>query len=773
MRQDRAVEAISFALGMQRPHYNIYASGPTGTGRHELVERLLKEDAAMRPAGNDWCYVYNFQDSLRPDVISLPAGRGSAFHTAMEHLVRDLQSALGAAFTNEEYRNNAQSLQDAIEQQQNTALDEVRLKAEDKNIAMLHTPMGYGFAPLRDSKVMPPEDFNALPKEERQKIEEIIRSLQEDLRAAMQKMPVLLQQTREKVRALNEETAELAVGHLIESLINDFGDLDEVVGYLRLMHKDVTANVDLFLMTSGATGGPYGGQQPMGRQRETDFFRRYQVNLIVDQGTRDNAPVIYEDEPTFERLIGRIEHVAEMGTLFTDFNLIRGGALHRANGGYLILDARKVLAQPMAWEALKRALQAGEIRIEPLYSALGLPSTTTLEPEPVPLSIKIVLVGESIFYCLLHQYDADFGNLFKIQAYFDEQTPRSDETVDRLATTIASTARQEKLHPFDRESVARLIDDAVRGSGDSERLSTNMERLTDLMREADYLAGEAGLEIVDSASVTSAIDARTRRSQRISDRMQEAMARETIQVDSDGKKVGQVNGLAVFSMGVTAFGKPSRITARVRVGQGNVVDIEREVELGGPLHSKGVLILSGYLGAQYAQEKPLSLTASLVFEQSYGGVDGDSASSAELYALLSAIAEVPLAQHYAVTGSINQHGEVQAIGGVNEKIEGFFDLCAERGLTGDQGVLIPEANIKHLMLHPRVVEAAAAGKFHIYPVATVEQGIELLTGMNAGEKDADGAFPDGSFNARVADRLGVFATRRRQFARPEKDGETS
>ncbi len=494
---------------------------------------------------------------------------------------------------------------------------------------------------------------------------------------------------------------------------------------------------------------------------------------MVDNAALEHAPVVYEDDPTYERLVGRIEHRAEMGTLFTDFHMIQAGALHRASGGYLILDARKLLSQPMAWQGLKQALRAGNIRIEPIGRVMGAISTVSLEPEPIPLDVKVVLVGERMIYYMLSEADPDFRRLFKVAADFDEQIERSDENNALFARLVATLARAEKLKPLDCAGVARALEYSARQAGDCERLSTRLEALADLLREADYWAGKKGNGRIGGDDVQHAVDAQVRRLDRVRERTQEQIGRGTIAIDTAGSVVGQVNGLAVLQVGGFAFGRPSRITARVRIGKGEVIDIEREVALGGPLHSKGVLILSGYLSAHYASDRPLSLSASLVFEQSYGGIDGDSASSTELYALLSAISGVPIKQGFAVTGSVNQFGTVQAIGGANEKIEGFFDICAARGLTGDQGVLIPATNVKNLMLHRRVVDAARDGKFHIYPVETIEQGIEILTGMPAGQRGPDGDFPEGSLNRLVEARLAELAEKRREYARDARaDDET-
>lgn len=769
--QERAVEAIRFAVGMRRQGYNLFAFGPPGIGKHALVRRFLEEKAMSEPAPPNWCYVNNFKEPGRPRALKLPAGRGAAFRQDMEHFVDDLRSAIPAAFESEEHRTRRQVLEEEFRERQEHALAEVEREAKERAIALVRTPMGPAFAPVREGKVVSPEVFQSFAKAEREQVESDILALQKRLQATMQQAPVWLKETREKVRELNRETAMFAVGHLIEALRAAYEDLPEVVRYLEAVQQDVTENVDAFLRPPD--GPTAESPRPTRRHDESAHLRRYRVNLLVDHGDSERAPIVYEDNPAYDRLIGRIEHRAEMGTFLTDFDLIKPGALHRANGGYLILDAHKVLLQPMAWQELKRALFAKEIRIEPLGRALGLLSTVSLEPEPIPLDLKVALVGERLLYYLLSTHDPEFTDLFKVAADFDERIERTPETEQLYAGLVATLARKEGLKPFDRGAVARVAEHGARLAGDAERLSTHTDNLRDLLREADYWADEVGRKVVTAADVERAIDAEIHRLDRMRERTQEEIRRGTILVDTDGAKAGQVNGLSVVSLGGFSFGRPNRITARVRMGRGDVVDIEREVALGGPIHSKGVLILVGYLGARYAMDQPLSLSASLVFEQSYSGVEGDSASSAELYALLSALADMALKQSLAVTGSVNQHGEVQAIGGVNEKIEGFFDLCADRGLNGEQGVLIPASNVKHLMLRRRVVEAVEAGKFHIYPVETIDQGIEILTGMPAGERGPDGAFTRGSVNQRVEARLMELAEKRRAFGAPSKsEGES-
>jgi lon-related putative ATP-dependent protease len=629
---------------------------------------------------------------------------------------------------------------------------------------------------MREGEVLSPEEVQKLSQEERKRLEAEVEGLQEKLQKILRQVPSWQREIQEKLKELNREMAHFAVGGLIDELREKYTDFPKLVEHLNAVQEDVVENARDFLSSEEEQPSVLNilqrrAMQPS-RGGRPSSLRRYQVNVLVDHSKSEGAPVVYEDNPTFQNLIGRVEHIAQMGALLTDFNLIKPGALHKANGGYLILDIRKVLLQPYAWEGLKRAMQAGQIRIESVGQMLSLISTVSLEPEPIPLDVKVALFGDRLLYYLLWQLDPDFGELFKVAADFEELMDRNGENQFLYARLIGTLARKEELRPFDRGAVARVIEHSARLVGDAEKLSTQMRNITDLLREADYWAGEAGNGLVAAADVQRAIDAQIYRSDRLRERVQEAILRETILIDTEDARIGQVNGLSVIQLGSFSFGRPTRITAQMRLGKGEVVDIEREVELGGPIHSKGVLILSGFLGARYAGERPLSLSASLVFEQSYGGVEGDSASSAELYALLSAIAGVPIKQSLAVTGSVNQHGQVQAIGGVNEKIEGFFDVCQARGLTGEQGVLIPVSNVKHLMLRQDVVEAVDTGQFHIYPVETVDQGIEILTGVPAGERDEEGNYPEESINRLVETRLAELAEKRAEFTKTAKgEGE--
>nr|HID14986.1 ATP-binding protein [Anaerolineae bacterium] len=765
--QERAVEAIQFGIGIQREGYNLFALGPSGTGKRTTTRQFLDQRAAAEPTPSDWCYVNNFEQPHKPRALRLPPGQGVVLRKDMEQLVEELRSAIPAAFESEDYRTRKQEVEEEFKERQEKVFGEIQKQAQERGIALIRTPVGLAFAPLREGEVISPDEFQKLPEEERKRVEADISKLQEQLQTTIYQVRQWEREAREKVRELDRQVAMFAVGHLIDELREKYAELPDVVDYLNAVQQDVIENVDEFRKPEEA---PQVMGIPLPRSLiGPPLFRRYQVNVLVDHSESKGAPVIYEDHPTYNNLIGRIEHIAQMGALVTDFNLIKPGALHRANSGYLILDARQLLLQPYAWDGLKRALRSREVRIEPLGQALSLVSTVSLEPQPIPLDVKVVLIGERLLYYLLYQLDPDFGELFKVEADFNEEMARTPENNLLYARLIGTMARREGLLPFDRGAVARVIEHSARMAGDAEKLSVHLLSIADLLREADHWASVAGNGVVTADDVQRAIDAQIRRADRLRERVQEEIRRGTILIDTTGERVGQVNGISVVALGNFAFGRPNRITARVRLGRGKVVDIEREVELGGPIHSKGVLILSGFLGARYAAERPLSLSASLVFEQSYGGGEGDSASLAELCALLSALAEVPIKQSLAVTGSVNQHGEVQAIGGVNEKIEGFFDVCKARGLTGEQGVIIPAANVQHLMLRQDVVEAVEARQFHIYPVQTVDQGIELLTGIRAGEQDEEGNFPEGSINQLVEARLIELAEKQRAFAAPPKE----
>jgi lon-related putative ATP-dependent protease len=767
--QPRAVESVRFGIGIEKDGYNIFALGPNGSGKKALITQSFEQQAKNESVPWDWCYVYNFEQDHRPISISLPPGMGNQFRTDMEQLVEEVKSALSTTFESDEYRSRRRVIEEEFQERQEKSLDEIQKQAKEHSLTMMRTPAGVVFAPVRDGEVISPEEFQKLSQEEQEKLQKIVEDLQEKLQKVLQTVPTWQRELRERVRELNQEITTFAVGGLLNELREKYGSYPDVIDFLVAVEKDIVENAQDFLKTEDISTADNPDNQLtafMARLRQGPTpMKRYQVNVIVDNKDLEGAPVIFEDNPSFQNLIGRSEHMAQMGALLTDFTLIKPGALHRANGGYLILDVREVLLQPYAWEGLKRVLNSRQIKIESIGQMLSIISTASLEPEPIPLKVKIALLGDRLLYYLLSSFDPDFDELFKVQADFEEHMPRNSDTQDEYARLIATLVRKENLKPFHRSAVARVIEHASRLVGDSEKMSIRMRDVSDLLREADFWAGERDSQTVETVDIQKAINSQIYRSDRIRERYQENIIRETILIDTQGYKVGQLNGLSVMPLGNFSFAIPSRITARIRMGKGDVVNIEREVELSGPIHSKGVLILSGFLGARYSKDKPLSLSASLVFEQSYSGVEGDSASSAELYALLSSIAEVPLNQSLAVTGSVNQHGIIQAIGGVNEKIEGFYDICNSRGLTGDQGVLIPASNVKHLMLRDDVIEAVRSGKFHIYPIEHVDQGIEILTGITAGEPEADGNYPEDTLNGKVQSQLSELAEKSARFGK--------
>lgn len=766
--EHRWMEALKLGTAIRRPEYNIFTVGNEGIGKRYLTQRFVEAAAANQPPPDDWCYVYNFQQPHLPNVLRLPTGRGRAFKADIARLVDDLREVLTATFEGEDYRSHRQLIEQELKDRQEQAFGAIEKEAQANSIAFLRTPMGFSFAPMHDGNVMQPQVFQALSQADREAIEHKIKELQDKLQELLQQVPLWVKQTQDKLRELNQETATYAVSGLIANLEQTYAEVAEIPEHLQALKADMVANAEAILNIAAQTA-----QAPVQVQDgQNPLLRRYGVNLIADSADLTHAPVVWEDNPTHERLIGRIEHRSEMGSLVTDFHLIRAGALHRANGGYLLIDAKRLLSRPMAYEALKQALRRSTIEIESAAQLYGFPSTITLQPESIPLTVKVVLMGDRMLHYLLSAYDPDFQDQFKVIADFDEDIERSDSALGDFHRVIAGLAQHAETRALDAGGVGRLCEYSVRMASDSGKLSLKMETLRDVLIEADHWAGEAGRDLVTAADIDRSLERREFRVDRIRERIQEEIGKGTIRIESEGAAAGQMNGLVVLQIGDFAFGRPSRISAQVRLGSGSVVDIEREVKLGGPLHSKGVMILSGYLGAKFGLEAPLSLSATLVFEQSYGGVDGDSASAAELITLLSAIAQVPLAQHFAMTGSVDQMGRVQAIGGVNHKIEGFFDVCAARGLTGEQGVLIPATNKRHLMLQDRVVEAVAAGRFHIHAVETVDQAIELLTGLPAGEPDENGTYPEGSFHRKVADRLAALAEARRKFAPQPGQPET-
>lgn len=756
--QARAEEALGLALFVADAGYNVFVMGDVGMGKHAFARGILEAHARAGATPSDLCYVNNFAEPLAPRALTLPPTRGRTLRDEMRRLVDALRVAIRTAFESDDYRGRRHVLQHEVEQRHEQALELLQKEAREQNLAFLRTPMGFAFAPTSEGEILSPDAFSKLAEEQQAAVRKTMSEMEAKLAAVLSQLPRLQREAHERIRALDREVADFAVRPLFEDLVGRYRDLPSVTSWLDQVRADIGERADAFLVdeTERANAALAAGLEDVRIERWAE--RRYAVNLLVDRSDTQGAPVVYEDHPTLENLMGRIEHRAQMGNLVTDFTLIQAGALHRANGGHLILDAQKLLSYPQSYEALKRALRSRQIRIESVAESLGFAPATRLNPAPVELSVKVTLLGDRELYYLLCAYDPEFDQLFKVAADFVDDVERSELNETSFARMIAGMLRREQLRAFDRAAVARVIEHAARLSGDAFRLTTQTQRLLDLLREAAYCCHKGGRDEVTRADVDAAIVAQERRADRVREDSLRLLRQGTLLLSTSGQLAGQVNALSVLSLGGFMFGRPSRVTCRVRIGRGELVDIEREVKLGGPLHSKGVLILSGFLGARYGRDRPLSLSASLVFEQSYGGIDGDSASLAEACALLSAIAEVPIAQRFAMTGSINQMGEVQPIGGVNEKIEGFFDACVAQGLSGEQAVIIPDSNVRHLMLRADVVDAVEQGKFAVYPVRHIDEALSLLTGLSVQAGDAQG------LHQRIQERLDAFSERARELS---------
>ena len=742
--QQRALNAIHLATTLRRPGFNLYVMGPPGADTLGVTRRFLQGFAKEEAAPWDWCYLHNFDVPDRPRLLRLPPEQGPRWRGDLQRLVEDMRTAVPTTFESEEYQNRLQELQQQHNRRHREAFEQIQQEAAQHSVALLTTSTGFAFAPMNeDGEVIEPDAFQKLPEEERKRFQQVIERLQEQLQEVLQQFPQWQKETQQEIRQLNEEMTRLAIGRPIQELRQRYGELPVAAAHLDAVREDLVGNFEVF--RSGD------------RQQIEQLLHRYQANLLVHSEDDHGAPVIYEDMPTHQRLVGRIEYLVHEGALVTDFTQIRPGALHRANGGYLLVDVRKLLTQAFAWETLKRTLFAAEIRPESLEKTYGFWTTASPEPEPVPMNVKVVLLGDRLLYYLLAAHDPEFTELFKIEADLEDDLPRDAETRQLYARMIATIAAREELRGLDRTAVARLIEHASRMAADSERLSAKGRELADLMIEANHYAEEDGDQCVGVNHIEKALEAQEYRASRIRERSRDMVRRGIQVIETQGRMVGCVNGLSVLQLGDFAFGQPIRITATARPGRGQLVDIEREAKLGGRVHSKGVMILARFLGSRYAPKSELSLSASLAFEQSYGRIDGDSASVAELCALISAISRIPLHQGIAVTGSVNQHGDVQAVGGVNEKVEGFFDVCRTAGLDGNQGVALPAANVPHLMLHRDVRDAVAAGHFQVYPLSHVDDALALLTGMFPGAAADDGTWPEESLNRLVADRLAAFS----------------
>jgi lon-related putative ATP-dependent protease len=771
--QERAISAVEFCMNMPHKRFNMYCLGPEGTGKTSLVRNILAKEAKNRPAPDDWCYVNNFSDNYRPRAIRLPAGMAKDFAKDIEALVNELQETLPSVFENETYQTKLKQIDDVYKDQKDAYFNDLQKKASGKRVSILRMPVGLVVAPMKEGEILTPEAFDSLPENEQKELLDDLNEMQAELEVAVKNVPEWEKEQKRETQKLKEDLTDFAISHLINDLKKKYKNVKEAVNFLKEVYKNILENVNEFVEPSEVSQSARADlsvvvKKSMGGADSQDLFTKSLVNPIICNDPNAGAPVVFLDHPTLAHLVGKVERRQSFGALISDFNLIKPGALHQANGGFLVIDAHKLVMQPNSWESLKRAIRSSLIKIEQNSEDTGF-STVSLEPEPIPFKGKIILIGETGLYYNMSNFDPDFDDLFKIAADFCLRMDRNAETEAEYANLIGSLSKRKNLRSLNKQAVGRVIEYASRIAGDSEKLSAHITSISDLIREADYWARMGNSKIVGKNHIEQAINAKDYRTNRIRESVLEEIEREIILIDTCGELVGQINSLVVFELGPIIFGKPAKITCQARVGKGEVVDIEREVDLSGPIHSKGVFILKSFLANRFAKESPLSLSATLVFEQSYGGVDGDSASSTELYVLLSAIAEVPIKQNFAVTGSVNQFGQVQAIGGVNEKIEGFFEICKKRGLDGSHGVLIPEANVKDLMLKEDVVKACQNGLFKVYPISHVDEGIEILTGFPAGVRGKNGDFPKNSINYKVDQKLKHYTQKMREFSMKSKN----
>ncbi len=761
--QTRAVKAIEFGLSIRNHGYNIFVSGIPGTGRNSIVKSIVKRISLDQPVPDDWCYVNNFKDPDRPRAIKLSPGKGRDFRRDVGKFIEFMMSEIPKVFESKEYEEQKSRIMEETDKAKEVLFSEAGARALELGFQLTITRTGIVKVPMWKGKPLSPQELGNLSAGERHELEEREKKVDAEIRDFLSKARQLDKEVHEKIHDLNRRIAHFAMGHQFEDLKEKYNDNPRIPEYLAEVEEDILNNLREFLGQTPELPIPIEGMD------KASFLERYKVNLIVDNAETRGGPVVEETNPTYNNVVGRIERKARFGAFYTNFSMIRSGSALQACGGYLILNAIDVLRSPFSWDALKRIIKKSEVKIEDVAELYGVTSGG-LKPEPIPVSLKIIMLGSPWLYYLLYYYDEDFRSIFKVKSDFDTQMNSSGEEKMRYANFIGNMVKSEGLLPFEREAVANIVDYATRLAEKRGKISLRFSDLSDLVREASYWATQAGSASVKSEHVDKALDEKVYRANLIDERIQELLADGTLMVDVRGSVTAQVNGLAVYDIGDFSFGKPSRITARVYLGKAGVIDIEREAKLSGRIYNKGVLILSGYLGGTFAEDKPLSLTASLAFEQSYGEVEGDSASAAELIALLSGIAEAPVRQNIAITGSINQRGEIQPIGGVNEKIEGFYAVCKNRGFTGDQGVIIPELNVKNLMLKKEVVEAVKEGKFRVYAVKTVNDALEILTGLPAGERRTDWTYPEGTVNFLVDRRLREMSKKLK--AEEKGDGET-
>ncbi|HAM51683.1 MAG TPA: ATP-dependent protease [Nitrospiraceae bacterium] len=748
--QTRALDAIDFGLSLYSYGFNIFLLGENGTGRKSTIKSILEKKSLAKPVPSDWCYVFNFKSPDTPLAVSLKPGQASTFHKDMDELITSLRVEIPKVFESKEYEKQKNRIAEEFQKNQKVLFNGLEEEAQAKGFAIRKTVSGLVIVPVKKTgEPLTEEEFETLDADTRKKIEEIGKLLQDKLDDVVRAVREGEKLLKERLLKLEREAALASVGHLIDDLKKKYGENEKIVTYLEEVREDILGHLDDFKPTEEqAPPFPF-----MKTQKTEPTFTRYSVNLLVNNRDCKGAPCVFESNPTYYNLFGSIEHKFQYGIAVTDFSLIKAGSLHRANGGYIVIDVLDLLKNLFSYDALKRCIRNKEIKIEDVWEQYRLISTTALKPEAIPLDVKVVLIGSPYLYYLMYNLDEEYRELFKVKADFDSRMERTSENLHRYSLFIAMVCKEEGLLPFDRSGVARVVEFGSRLTDHQEKLTSRFSDVADLVRESTYWARKAGSPLVKTEHVEQAMEKRVYRSNKIEERLLEMTAEGSLIVDTSGEQVGQINGLAVFSLGDYSFGRPSRITARTYTGKAGVINIERETKMSGKVHEKAVLILTNYLGSTYAAKKPISLSASITFEQLYDMIEGDSATCAEFYALISSISGVPLKQHFAVTGSMDQNGVVQPIGGVNEKIEGFFELCKLRGLDGGHGVIIPRRNVKNLMLKKEVVDAVRDGKFSIYPIDLIEEGIEILTGLQAGRLGEDGTYPEGTVNHLVMKRL--------------------
>ncbi|MBE6445454.1 MAG: ATP-dependent protease [Alphaproteobacteria bacterium] len=770
--QDRALNAVEIGINIQSKGYNLFCLGPEGTGKTSLVKRVLVEEAKKRPTPEDWAYVYNFEEPYKPHAINFPAGVANDFAKDIDKLIETISVTVPAIMESDEYKSGIEAINEKYKQHKEKYIKLLQKKAKGKSVSLLHMPVGLVVAPVKNGEVLSPEKFEELPEEEKKQLLDDLNQMQAEIESTAQDLPQWEDKQRKDTEDLKAKFLKLTVKKPIDELHEKYKGCKKGLEFLKNIQKYIINNSDEFLPEneSPAVSADGAGEDPLSalfskfKQPEEDKYAKFKVNVIVKNEPNSGAPIIHLDHPTQGNLVGKVERIQQYGALLTDFSLIKAGALHSANGGFLLIDARKLLIQPYAWDSLKRALASKVIKIEAPSEETTF-TTISLDPEPIPLNVKVILTGDAELYELLSERDPDFSDFFKVEADFGVLMDRTPQNEIEYAKLIGSLSKKKKLRSLNKQAVAKVIEHSSRLADSSEKLTAHIASIGDLLREADYWARKSKANQIGKNHIEQAIEAQIYRSDRIKQSMLEQIDKGTILIDVDGKKVGQINGLVVYNFSRICFGKPARITTQVRIGRGEFINIEREVEMSGPIHSKGVLILESLLANRFAKYSPLSLSAAIVFEQSYGGVDGDSASSTEYYCLLSAISGIPIKQSIAVTGSINQFGEIQPIGGVNEKIEGFFDVCAHHGLNGEHGVIIPRTNVKDLMLREDILKAVEGGLFHVWAIDTVDDGIEILTGVKAGVAGKNGQFPKGTVNRKVQDSLEYFYKQYAKYAK--------